>query len=183
MSSRCSTCGEFTIWDSHKCAPRFLCWIEHIGGYSYDYTEEDATEVYAYDAQAAAVRHAEEWDWRESEPQMLNDTGFVMVRDPREDTLHRFAVEGEMSPSYRASEWTLDDGWRALGRAIRQAFWDMDALLSKLSQEDRPLPSWLEVDGSADAFNPDSGDRIILTELVGYIEWRDSYRTPTDKTP
>jgi hypothetical protein len=96
MSDRCKICGGWPILGTHTCPPKWHCWE------SLNQEREDASEVFAPDAQTAAELHAEEWD---DECYLLGhgDPSIeVFVVKDGADEVEKFVVYGESVPQYRA---------------------------------------------------------------------------------
>ncbi len=159
--SQCKTCGEFIIWDNHKCQPKFFCWVAHIDGSNY-MEQGDAWTVHAFDHEAAAVKFAEQWDWQDCEPLMLNASGFVCATSMDGET-KTFMIEGEMVPSYHGREWTCVDGLRALHLAITYAVQDIEWQVERWRKDDVPYYDLYGVDVPIDWKR---GDRIVLLRTL-----------------
>jgi len=90
----CETCGAFTVYRrSHKCPP---VWLVRY----HDYAADDATEIYAHEAEEAAEKFIDE---SETDGCMEPDD-VIVSRDGYEDK--RFSVTGEYSVTWSAREVT-----------------------------------------------------------------------------
>lgn len=97
---RCTTCGKWRGY-SHRCPPAFLVWNAEEG-----LTEEDATVIYAYDAELAAEEWAEEDDANSADYCILKGSEpTVFVKEQgSEAPPKKFRVTGEAVPQYHATE-------------------------------------------------------------------------------
>jgi hypothetical protein len=117
MSDRCDTCGEWKLFSTHTCHPAWKIWcIDH------DETEDEAVTIYAYDADAAVEKWAEETDCYGDYAIVQGDTPTVAVRraEQREAPITYHCVSGESVPQYHAQEMKLDDFKRELERLVQR---------------------------------------------------------------
>lgn len=174
---RCNTCKEFMTFgrSSHRCQPKFFCWVEHIDGTAY-MQQEDSWTVHAYDAEAAAEKFSEQWDWQDCEPLMLNGAAMVLVTAMDGET-KRFSIEGEMVPSYHAREWTIDDGLREFCRAIRAAWGQIEWQLDRWKKEAAGVPeehrkdvAWYDDFGIDVAPDWEYGSPMVLLKTLHMVK-------------
>ena len=89
---KCKICGAYDWRDKHKCPPRWeaLC-VDHDD-------EEDFGHTFAYDAEPAAQKYAEEnysnWEY----PEELE----IWVRESAEARWQKFNVYVQMTPEFTA---------------------------------------------------------------------------------
>ena len=99
--SKCYRCGEYDFFGQHKCPPMWYC--IHAENYGNDvfppieYMTDDGEEIYANDAEKAAIKFAEKYQasngWYPSEM-------IVMVMDGNEEKIWKYIVNQEAVPSY-----------------------------------------------------------------------------------
>lgn len=95
---KCPNCGDYGFFPRHRCPPYWIVRVpednEHYDG------EEDVITIHARDAEQAAERFAEQWDYDD----MLTGTTLTVEVAPQSDPTitQRFTVESEWVPKYRA---------------------------------------------------------------------------------
>lgn len=96
MSDRCEICGQWSLYpNQHKCPPLWKVWPNH-------YEEEDAWEIRAADANAAACLWADEYDSGGDYTIVGGGEETVTVKG-EDGTEEKFVVQGESVPQYYAS--------------------------------------------------------------------------------
>lgn len=102
---RCSICGHYDFSKSHRCPPCFEVLCPEYDGDDW----EEASKVYARDAEAAAERWAAEHDWQGDYDIVEGSPVFVLVRKRwQEGGEAGFVVSGEMQPTYNAESCTKE---------------------------------------------------------------------------
>jgi len=115
--SKCLTCGEYIIWDNHKCNPSYYVWDEEEE--FYDIYDSKHYKVFARDSENAAIGFAEkDWEFPSYAKVYVvleNDVNKILddnlVDDFTDDIIKsilekskKFEIEGEMTRIFNASE-------------------------------------------------------------------------------
>jgi len=95
---KCPHCGDFGFYPRHRCPPQWQARIPKDCEL-YDGTE-DAVTVYARDAERAAEKFAEQWDFDDMLSYHTLTVEVAPLLDP--DAIQRFTVGCEWLPHYSA---------------------------------------------------------------------------------
>lgn len=94
----CRTCEEYMLYpNSHVCPPTFLCRMDDRG-----YSDDDATQVCARDAERAAEKYCEQWDSGGDYDVIRSGSANVKVTDPRTGEATFWEIVAESVPQYTA---------------------------------------------------------------------------------
>ena len=99
QSGKCPICGEYTgfFLKPHRCPPQ---WRVRVAEDSEYYDGDEAVEIYGRDAEQAAEKFAEQWDYDDMLMGQKLDVEVTAAGDP--DTVQKFTVSGELVPRYWA---------------------------------------------------------------------------------
>ncbi len=95
--AECKKCGSYSIFDNHRCPPKWLALDKENQGDNW----EDAVEVYAWDAQDAAIVASEKFDNGSGEGATNR---VIHIKDPIDSAISAFRTRFDYSVDYYADE-------------------------------------------------------------------------------